>query len=59
MVFRFVLTSLKNSKKQVVPVRSVSVNVSHSGGAERAWDKTLWCKTPAFAHSQHENRSHE
>lgn len=30
MVFRLVLASFKDSSIQVVPVRSVSVNVSHS-----------------------------
>ena len=36
------------------------VHVSHWGGeSETAWDKHCGAKTPAFAHSQHDNHSHE
>lgn len=34
----------KDSRKQVVPVRSASVNVRNSGGAEMAWDKHCGAK---------------
>lgn len=47
-------TSLKDSRQQVVPVISIGT-CEPFRRCQDGLGLTLWCKTPALAHSQHEN----